>query len=270
MCLPTTQGASMMYSNKFVMCVLIDGKPVQEFANGEVHIPFGKEYVLRFRNKHNRRASVNFSIDGEDASGAGYIIPPNSYVDIKRYNHRDAAFVLVPLDSPEAVDAGKNGPNSDKSKGVIVANFQLEKKPAPIVREIHHHYRKDYEPWWNKKQWFNSAEVTCSTKGFNASIPNLAEFRPVQDGCTVEGSLTGQSFHSVYFDAESESTTLRIFLKGYQTTEVVQTTVFPTTLREENLSLKKELELLQHKKNEEALRKENEELRRQIQELQNS
>ena len=55
----------MVYSNKFVMCVLVNGKPVEELANGEVQIPFNTEYVLRFRNKNDRRAVVKFWIDGE-------------------------------------------------------------------------------------------------------------------------------------------------------------------------------------------------------------
>lgn len=136
----------MVYSNKFVMCVLIDGKPVKELANGEVHIPFNKEYVLRFRNKNDRRAVVKFWIDGELCSGdGGYVIEANDYIDIKRHSKRDRAFVLVPLDSGEAVDAGKNGPNYDKQKGVVKAEFTLEKKREKVVyRDIHHHHDHYY------------------------------------------------------------------------------------------------------------------------------
>jgi len=61
----------MVYSNKFVMCVLHHGHPLKELANGMVSLPFGAEYALRLRNKNNRRAVVKLFIDGENVSGGG-------------------------------------------------------------------------------------------------------------------------------------------------------------------------------------------------------
>lgn len=136
------------------MCVLLEGRPQEELANGVVKLPFGTEYALRFRNKHSRRAVVKIYVDGENVSGNGYIIPANDHVDIKRHWDKDRSFKFVELNSPEAVDAGKNGPNADKSKGVIEAHFYLEKEhkytPAPIYRteeHHHHHYPRPYYPW---------------------------------------------------------------------------------------------------------------------------
>jgi hypothetical protein len=145
----------MVYSNKFVLAVLLDGRPQEELANGVVKLPFGAEYSLRFRNKHNRRAVVKIYVDGENVSGSGYIIPANDHVDIKRHWDKDRSFKFVELNSPEAVDAGKNGPNTDKSKGVIEAHFYLEKEykytPPPVYRteehHHHHHYPRPYYPW---------------------------------------------------------------------------------------------------------------------------
>jgi hypothetical protein len=152
----------MTYSQKFVACVLVNGQVQQELANGTVKIPFGAEYVLRFRNKNNRRAVVKFFIDGENVSGNGYIINANDHADIKRHSTKDCAFKFVELDSPEAVDAGKNGPNPDKEKGLIEAHFYLEKERVyqpqyPIVyEEHHHHYRRPLPPvvrptWYYKE-----------------------------------------------------------------------------------------------------------------------
>jgi hypothetical protein len=131
----------MVYSNKFVACILIDGHVQEELANGTVKLPFGSEYHLRFRNKHSRRAVVKIYIDGENVSGGGYIIPANDHVDIKRHYDKDRAFKFVELSSPEAVDAGKNGPNPDKSKGLIEAHFYLEKEP------VYHHYQGPPTPY---------------------------------------------------------------------------------------------------------------------------
>jgi hypothetical protein len=148
----------MVYSNKFVMCVLVNGTPQSELANGVVKLPFGAEYSLRFRNKNNRRAVVKFFIDGENVSGEGYVVPANDYVDIKRHHGKDSSFKFVSLESAEAIDHGKNGPNPDKVKGTIEARFYFEKEQPKYhyTKEIvhhHHHYprppiRPNY-PVWN-------------------------------------------------------------------------------------------------------------------------
>ncbi|CAE7860275.1 rpt-4 [Symbiodinium microadriaticum] len=142
----------MVYSNKFVMCVLLNGKPQEELANGQVKLPFGAEYALRLRNRNNRRAVVKLYIDGENVSGGGYVVNANDFVDIKRHHDVDRAFKFVSLDSPDAIDYGKNGPNEDKVKGTIEARFYLEKEqPKVVYRDIHHdhhhhHHHDHYHP----------------------------------------------------------------------------------------------------------------------------
>lgn len=146
----------MVYSNHFVMSVLLDGVPQKELHNGTIRLPFEAEYELRFRNKNHRRAVVQIFIDGENVSGGGYVVGANSYVDIKRHHDIDRRFKFVSLDSAEAVDFGKNGPNEDKVKGTIEARFFLEKERPKPVEHHHHHHHHDYhhhdywprtEPW---------------------------------------------------------------------------------------------------------------------------
>lgn len=242
----------MVYSNKFVLCVLVNKVPCEELANGVVKLPFGTEYELRFRNKHNRRAVVKFFIDGENVSGNGYIIPANDYVDIKRHHDLDRAFKFVSLDSPDAIDHGKNGPNDDKVKGTIEARFYLEKE-KPAVQEIHHHHhhypRPRPQPIWPIRPYSPYDYTICHTGVDNAkstmrctnmagggrtSSMNLSALAgaescdmaqnmsvgsfaaPLQDGCTVEGTITGQTFSTQYIDTESEATVLKLFLQGYE------------------------------------------------------
>lgn len=140
----------MVYSNKFVMCVLVNGRPQKELANGQVSLPFGSEYALRFRNKNDRRAVVEIWIDGENVSGSGYVVNAHSYVDIQRHHDIDRSFKFVSLDSEDAVDHGKNGPNHDKVKGTIEAKFRLETETPPVIyRDVHHdhhHHHDHYHP----------------------------------------------------------------------------------------------------------------------------
>jgi hypothetical protein len=162
----------MVYSSKFVLAILVDGVPQRENAIGEIQIPFGTEYEIRLRNKNNRQAKVQIDIDGENVSDGGYIVPANGKVDIKRYASHDARFKFVDLDSPDAVDVGKNGPNTDKVKGTIVAHFWLEKEQPTVVHHHHDHYipqpypvypyyRRPYNPPFYGS-YFN---VTCRDDG---------------------------------------------------------------------------------------------------------
>lgn len=293
----------MVYSNKFVFCVLLDGRPQKELANGQVSLPFGTEYSLRFRNKNNRRAVVEIWIDGENVSGNGYIIAAHDYVDIKRHHDIDRSFKFVSLDSEDAIEHGKNGPNHDKVKGTIEARFRLEEeRPKVIYRDVHHdhHHHHDHyvprpiHPWYERPIWLTSAndnsgqptyksggegdgmcypsghsncstgggkgmsagglisndtyaspdeggmDMECSTGGGTQSslgprkmrsrsktttlnFDDVATFKrinaapePLQDGCTVEGYSTGQTFRTVHIDLESAETSLKLFLVGFE------------------------------------------------------
>lgn len=256
----------MVYSSRFVLAVLVDGKPQKELANGTVPLQFGKEYALRFRNKNDRRAVVKFTIDGENVSGNGYIIPANGSVDIQRHWNKDAKFRFVDLDSPEAVDHGKNGPNYDGSKGVIEAKFYLEKSwPPPPANVVHHHHWHEKKETWPPlnnpyvppPQWSTNAPpppvnmppavLPCCTTSHDipksihldaSNIPNKincimpptsivfgaspqfgpmqpsSQPAPLQEGCTVEGGRSGQTFTSEHIDLETDFALLRCILKG--------------------------------------------------------
>ena len=219
------KGEKMVYSNKFVMCVLLNGTPCEELANGTVNVPFNTEYVLRFRNKNDRRAVVKISIDGENISEAGFIIPANSHIDVKRPINKDAAFKFVSLDSSDAIDHGKNGPNEDKIKGTIEAKFYLEKELS--IKDIYvAKYPNAYRTLsFQKGSDFNSVFGTASclrgfedvsSKSISSPIGDTHFTRSIsKDGCTVEGSTTGQNFRHAEIECEDVFTTLKVFLQGY-------------------------------------------------------
>lgn len=273
----------MVYSNKFVMCVLVNGTPCEELANGTVKVPFNTEYVLRFRNKNNRRAVVKVSIDGENISETGFIIPANSHIDIKRPTDKDAAFKFVSLDSSDAIDHGKNGSNDDKVKGTIEAKFYLEKelsikdiyvaKYPTAYRTMSFHKSNDLSsvfgtascllpvPTGNKyREPLSHSSNTSVLRGIScqsasnqpeSSIDSsLGNGSILKDGCTVEGNTTGQNFRHSHIDCEDTFTTLKVFLQGF------------------NVVYKKSKKNLKKNKISE-LEEENENLRKQIAELEN-
>ncbi len=289
----------MVYSSKFVMAVLVHGVPQRELANGVVPIPFGAEYSLRFRNKNNRRAVVKFFIDGENVSGEGYVVNANSHVDIKRHASIDRTFKFISLESLEAIDFGKNGGNTDKVKGVIEARFFLEKE-APTPVHIHNHYhsilpgypsppvrRPPVYPYRHPDQWLgtnntkgmNSDESLESltvgfekSLGFNATA-STAESKSVtqsrsavpelQDGCTVEGHASGQTFHTTQIEYETDYVALKVFLQGFEPHTLPVTQVPVAVIIEPNLSFNDKLGSLSD------LEKQNAEMRQKIAELEN-
>jgi len=224
----------MVYSNKFVMCVLVDGVPQEELSNGVVRLPFGTEYCLRFRNKHSRHAVVRLRIDGEEISGGGYIVPAHGYIDVQRPVDKDAAFKFVSLGSAEAVEFGKNGPNLDKSKGVIEASFYLEKKK----------YFGRYQG--SVLRSMNCADTKLSSSVTSTSVPISMPINP--EGCTVEGKSTGQSFASKFIDIEETCTVLRICLEGKELERVKfsSRTSRLTELEKENLRLREKIAELEN------------------------
>lgn len=315
-----------MYSNKFVMCVLLNGEPQKELANNSVSLPFGSEYALRFRNKHNVRAVVKISIDGENVSGGGYVIEAGSHIDIKRHFDKDKSFKFVSLDSSEAIDFGKNGPNKDKTKGTIEAKFYLEKHeiqhthslvPQPFIKQspIWPNFPPSYPPNYPPNNWphYEYPQIWCESSPSESSLSDVSpaidygrrdiretrsrrivkgsslglsttnsvtnsSFSPssslekLNDGCTVEGNSTGQTFHSIKVNLEETCTVLNLFLQGYHCNDSSNVIAAVKANNESELmDLKKENELLKLKAENELLRlqEENEKLKLQISQYQN-
>lgn len=214
----------MAYSNRFVANVIVDGH-IQKESNwnqyGSINIPFGSEYSLRFRNKHNRRAVVKFFIDGENVSGNGYVISASDYIDVERHFDKDRAFKFVELDSEDAYDAGKNGPD-DGSKGLIEAHFYLEKTKPVLWQAV---ANDAYWPKLNNPHIPTCGippEIKCSTQAPYGSSRSLTSNTPeMQPGVTVEGNSTGQHFSSAYIEVERNYTTIKLLLKGHLEEEQV-------------------------------------------------
>jgi hypothetical protein len=236
-----------MYSNSCVLAVLVNNTPCSELANGSVTIPFNSEYSIRVRNKDKKRKLVaKIFVDGENISEGGVIVSPGSYVDVEGPVNSNKRFKFVDLESPDAVDSGKNGSNLDKTKGLIEAQFFFEKEEKSKEVHHHHHYpqrplfpfERQYPPMWGdnipRKQLRDSLhepyDITCGQK-YNAvhkpnsgaksvseSLSEMFNFSgEVKDGCTVEGSHTNQSFIAASFSLDIDwgnPTVLKIFLQG--------------------------------------------------------
>ena len=230
---------------KFVLSVLVDGKFQKEFSNGTTNVPFGAEYKLRLRNKNSRRAVAKVFIDGENVSGGGFIVLANQFIEIERPVDGNKKFKFVSLDSAEAIDFGKNGANDDKVKGVVEVRWHLEVEPG-FLRNI---YALPRHPWHvhipNRftpsgvggknvidpllSYSINSTAMGVAAPDFSARAKSLIEKNStvpselLQDGCTVEGNVSNDQYHTTHCSYEPEYVTTKVFLQGFNPDKVETT-----------------------------------------------
>ena len=237
----------MMYSNKFVCSVKVEGKILRE-NNGSVSLPFGSEYGLLLKNLNSRRAMVKVSVDGQDATeGTKLILPTNGSIDLERFIRDGNLQSGNRFKFIERTEQIENHREIKENDGLVRAEFWAEKEilDVPVVRK---HYYDEYVPYWPEPCYptyptypirptptYGSLQrssggvrgssrslgaqgatggifqsMNCSTQSFN-----MSETSANDAGITVPGSESHQSFQSVSgFNLESNSTVIVLQLKG--------------------------------------------------------
>lgn len=240
----------MGFSNNFALAVKVNGQFAQEKANGELHLPFGATYSLRFKNKHPRYAKVDVRIDGE--SIGAYEIPPHGSIDIHRPADRDTAFRFASLDSEAAYMEGKGGDNPNNVKGLIEATFYLEVQNVYLPRTVPKSFGGIRGMSSSSSEWEGSSRSIYSDSLGDPVIMNCFPDTPVQGGCTVDGGMTGQQFGVSYRNFEAQGTTIKVFLRGFVAGSVP---VYPpvsalpmTDVQRENERLRQEIEEIKRRK----------------------
>lgn len=232
----------MTYQDKFVAEVKVNGR-ILRVKDGAVYLPFGSEYTLYLKNLNSRRASINVSIDGEDAlDNHSLILDANSSTELQGFLRGNVARNRFRFINKTKQIAEHRGDKADD--GLIRIEFAFEKpRPEPWikdtikeVKEIHHHHHNEPIQWtyYNTSDWntsrgidkgatsgpvgqstftmSNSADmsnVVCDSLGVETqSVPNADE------GITVKGSEIHQSFRYATMGDLEESTVIVINLKG--------------------------------------------------------
>jgi hypothetical protein len=197
-----------MYSNNFVVAIVYNNEFMDD-TNGVVALPFGAEYKIRLRNKNNRRAVAKVFIDGENVTEDGIVVPANDYVDLERSTVKAVKFKFVSSKSGEAIEQGKNN-KTDESNGLIKTEWKLEReyRPAPSVLYRRHLQDQIYGEREYTKGDVSHGESLCSF----APTPS----RSLQEGCTVEGGYSSQSFRTTHINLDDHpATIITLKLRGY-------------------------------------------------------
>jgi len=210
-----------MYKDKFVLSVISDGHPVKESGsrgNRQVSIPFGSEYKIRLKNKNDKSCTAKVTIDGTPVSNFGdIIVNAGGTVDLERFITNSMSsgkkFKFVKLDHPDVDDPTKS------ENGFIQVEFRLAKEKNGI-KISPDPYKPSKNPWWPPKfkgfedndgcNWGNSNnDWTFTYIGTSAS-----SFCAIDDGATIEGSKSDQSFTYSNLEVESHRTILKLKMVG--------------------------------------------------------
>ena len=243
----------MVCSKHFVISLRVNGKILRD-SDYIVTLPFGSEYQLFLKNLRSRRAMVNVSVDGQDATDGRLVIGANSSVTLERFIRngnlsRGNRFKFI--ERTANIEAHRGIKEDD---GIIRCEFWGEKEviDQPIVR--HHYYdewypvQRPYYPPYNPQNpwrpyWGETicqtettttggiGSVTYTSGGTNhVNAQNVCAFNMASDfdrsmelkdsglndaGITVPGSESNQQFYrTAGFQLESNSTVIVLQLRG--------------------------------------------------------
>ena len=169
----------MMFSNRFVCSVKVNGKILREQSN-LVTLPFGSEYTILLKNINSRRSMVKVSVDGQDATeGTRLILAPNSTLELERFirnGNLNTGNRFKFIERTAGIEAHRGIKVDD---GLIRAEFWAEKEVAEetIIRRkyvdeyypVPRPYYPPYDPYW-PRPWrrrydeYPYSQTICNTE----------------------------------------------------------------------------------------------------------
>ena len=244
-----------MYRDKFVLSIIHEGHPVREAGyrgskdiykgRTVVALPFDSEYKIRLKNKNNRGCTARIFIDDKQVSKLGdLIINANGTIDLERFidSSLDSGnkFKFVPLDHPDVDD-----PTSSEN-GIIKVEFRLAKKENGIKINIEPptykpwnwddwRYTKPLNPWDGGTGDFTVYNSSLRSDGsYDGSVQmsfcsdNLVSdnVSSLEDGATIEGGRSNQSFVYSNLDVEDVPTTLYLKIVGIKDSKQVDKLIY--------------------------------------------
>jgi len=201
----------MVYQESFVAVVKCHGKILREQNKSEVHLPFGSEYSLLFKNLNSRRVNVNVSIDGTDILfGKSLVIDANSEMELERFlDHVSHGNKLKFIEKTEQVSNHRGDRIDD---GIIRIEYAFEKP-------INYNWTYTYPyPTFFSNSTSNCSLISPETPLYETDMSvNLCSSvnLPSSDcGITVPGSKSQQSFEYTSIGTLENSNVIILVLKG--------------------------------------------------------
>lgn len=232
----------MMYQNKLVTCIKVNGQILREQPGGVVLLPFGAEYSVLVKNLNPRRAKVKIAVDGVDAtSDTWLVIGPNQSLDLERFianGNWQAGNRFKFIERTGGIEAHRGIKADD---GLVRVEFAVEKRIAdqPIVHYTvpQPYYWPCYPPYDRRRQtmmgsalrksstadggMLRSSNFVSAASMFNVGESGVESFTPTcteqslgGTGITVAGSVSQQSFMPVADFPVDASDVIVLTLRG--------------------------------------------------------
>lgn len=227
----------MMYQNKCVVALKVNGKILREFKD-TVLIPFGSEYSILLKNLNTKRSIFNIFVDGTNVVPGGLVLNAGQEIDLERSivnGNLNKGNKFKFIERTGQIEAHRGVKLED---GLIRVEFQYEQTyQAPI------HYPTFHNPLWNNPyhtSWSSTgsrvrgvtlnsvhavgsnsvakgmADASISASSATMSATDSGTVMSYNDaGITVPGSLSEQKFSTVSsFTLETEKHSMILRLLG--------------------------------------------------------
>lgn len=209
----------MVYQNKFVAVIKVDGKILREKDNNDVFLPFGSEYSILLKNLNSATAKVDVSIDGEDVLDCkSLIVYPNSETELKgKLTGTKAKNKFKFIEKTDEVSDYRGDRVDD---GIIRVEVFFEKEKCDNMHHNYYHYYYPYyydKIWWGSSATIDGSKIYCYNSTNKIATKEYLSYTLTNscDGITVKGSEINQDFnYAGYHDFNNISEVIILRLRG--------------------------------------------------------
>jgi hypothetical protein len=220
----------MMYSNKFVAAIKVNGEVLRE-SGDLVTVPFGSEYSVFLKNLNSVRIQVKVSVDGQEAID-GLVLGPNQTIDLERFvrnGNLSSGNRFKFIERTEVIEKHRGIGSED---GLIRIEYATERVTEVVHRTVIRDHYYDWYPYLRPYRWPYGRPCTYSLATYGPSRTRTAShsvlrssrsggvremgasFSKSDAGITVPGSQSNQSFTTVSGFETANPEVLVIRLRG--------------------------------------------------------
>lgn len=198
----------MMFSNKLVTCIKVNGKILREFKD-TVYVPFGSEYSVFVKNLESRRAIVKIEIDGTQVCEDGFVVNANSEVNVERFvKDMNIGNRFKFIERTAKIEDGPRGIKAED--GLIRVSFQYEKVVQTVTTVTHHIHHNEVHHYPYRWPSYNYPPViyggVLGGQTIGAAFTNNVSDKEVKTSSGIASGSSTLSAQGMTFNATSAST----------------------------------------------------------------
>ncbi len=220
----------LIKDSNFVCVVISENKILRENAdsgNTTLLLPFNKDYSIRLKNLHTKRALVKVQIDGKNMTLGGLIINPKQSHDLHGQilsgNKVTNNFKFVKKTDKLVSQIGES-----VDDGIIRITVQFEKTKQQFSQVKWQPQDQPLFGWGGSGiggaasgtipfTYMSKRNLSANGTNYSADMTNsiTTSFLSHEDGKTVSGSQTSVSYNNGYIQVDGQTFVYTMSMKGY-------------------------------------------------------